>query len=65
MEKLKRFVAIKGLEEAFGEFLKNMAPKSIRKKMEEKKAILEAQKKQRKVGEQVMVGRKKKWQQKL
>lgn len=65
VEKLKRFVAIKGLEEAFKEFMKSMAPKSIKQKMEEKKAILEAQKKQRKVGEQVMVGRKKKWQQKL
>ena len=62
MEKLKRFVAIKGLEEAFGEFLKNMAPKSIRKKMEEKKAILEAQKKQRKVEEQEMGDRKRRWQ---
>ena len=62
VEKLKRFVAEQGLGEAFVEFVKSMAPKSIKQKMEEKKAILEEQKKQRKVEQQEMVDRKKRWQ---
>lgn len=62
VEKLKRFVTIKGLEEAFREFMKSMAPKTFKQKLEEKKAILEAQKKQRKVEEQEMGDRKRRWQ---
>ena len=65
VEKMKQFVAIKGLEEAFKEFLKSMAQKSIKQKMEENKAILEEQKKQRKVEEQEMGDRKRKWQQEI
>lgn len=62
MEKLKRFVAMKGLEEVFKEFVKSMAPKTFKQKLEEKKAMLEAQKKQRKVEEQEMGDRKRRWQ---
>ena len=62
VEKLKRFVTIKGLEEAFKEFLKSMAPKTFKQKLEEKKAILEAQKKQRRVEEQEMEDKKRRWQ---
>lgn len=62
VEKLKRFVAIQGLGEAFKEFVKSMAPKTFKQKLEEKKAILEAQKKQRKGEEQEMGDRKRRWQ---
>ena len=62
VEKLKRFVAMKGLEEAFREFVKSMAPKTFKQKLEEKKAMLEAQKKQRKVEEQEMGNWKRRWQ---
>lgn len=62
VEKMKKFVAMKGLGEAFGEFVKSMAPKTFKQKLEEKKVILEAQKKQRKVEEQEMGDRKRMWQ---
>ena len=65
VEKMKQFVAMKGLEEAFREFVESMAPKSIKQKIEEKKAILEEQKKQKKVEQQEIVERKRKWQQEL
>lgn len=62
MEKLKRFVAMKGLGEAFKEFVKSMEPKTFKQKLEEKRAILEQQKKQMKVEEQEVGNRKKQWQ---
>ena len=62
VEKLKRFVAMKGLGEAFKEFVKSMEPKTFKQKLEEKKAILEEQKKQRKVEGQEMGDRKRRWQ---
>lgn len=62
VEKLKRFVAIQGLGEAFKEFVKSMEPKTFKQKLEEKKEMLEAQKKQRKVEEQEMGDRKRRWQ---
>lgn len=65
VEKMKQFVAMKGLEEAFKEFVKSMVPKTFKQKLEEKKAILEVQKKQRKVEEQEMGDRKRRWQQEL
>ena len=37
VEKLKRFVASQGLGEAFVEFVKSLAPKSLKQRMEEKK----------------------------
>ena len=62
VEKLKRFVAIQGLGEAFKEFVKSMAPKTFKQKLEEKKVILEAQKKQKKVEEQQKRDGKRRWQ---
>ena len=62
VEKMKQFVAMKGLEEAFREFVKSMVPKTFKQKLEEKKEMLEAQKKQRKVEEQEMGDRKRRWQ---
>ena len=62
VEKLKQFVAIQGLGDAFKEFVKSMAPKTFKQKLEEKKAILEEQKKQRNVEEQEMGDRKRRWQ---
>lgn len=48
LDKVKRFLEIKGLEEAFSEFLKSFEPKSIKKEMAEKKEDLEEQNRQRK-----------------
>ena len=62
VEKLKQFVAMKGLGEAFKEFVKSMEPKTFKQKLEEKKAILEEQKKQRKVEEQEKRDGKRRWQ---
>ena len=62
MEKLKRFVAMKGLGEAFKEFVKSMEPKTFKQKLEEKRAILEQQKKQMKVEGQEIGNRKRRWQ---
>ena len=65
IEKLKQFVASRGLGEAFVEFVKSLAPKSIKQKLEEKKADAEEQNRQRKTTQREMTDKKKKLQQEL
>lgn len=48
IEKLKQFVAPRGLGEAFVEFVKSLAPKSFKQKLEEKKEDATEQNRQRK-----------------
>ena len=65
IEKLKQFVASRGLGEAFVEFVKSLAPKSFKQKLEEKKADVAEQNRQRKITQQEMLDKKKKWQQEM
>ena len=63
IEKLKQFVASRGLGEAFVEFVKSLAPKSFKQKLEEKKADVAEQNRLRKTTQQEMPDKKKKLQQ--
>lgn len=65
IEKLKQFVASRGLGEAFVEFVKSLAPKSFKQKLEEKKADAVEQNRQRKTAQQKMPDKKKKLQQEM
>ena len=65
IEKLKQFVVSRGLGEAFVEFVKSLAPKSFKQKLEEKKADVAEQNRQRKITQQEMLDKKKKWQQEM
>ena len=49
IEKLKQFVASRGLGDAFVEFAKSLAPKSFKRKLEEKKADAAEQNQQKKI----------------
>ena len=65
IEKLKQFLASRGLGDAFVEFVKSLAPKSFKKKLEEKKADAAEQNRQRKTTQQEMPDKKKKLQQEM
>ena len=65
IEKLKQFVASRGLGEAFVEFVKSLAPKSFKQKLEEKKADVAEQNRLRKTTQQEMPDKKKKLQQEM
>ena len=65
IEKMKQFVAARGLGEAFVEFAKSLAPKSFKQKLEEKKADAAKQNRQRKTAQQEMPDKKKKLQQEM
>ena len=65
IKKLKQFVAARGLGEAFVEFVKSLAPKSFKQKLEEKKADASEQNRQRKTTQQKMPDKKKKLQQEM
>ena len=65
IEKLKQFVAARGLGEAFVEFVKSLAPKSFKQKLEEKKVDAAEQNRQRKTTQREMPDKKKKLQQEM
>ena len=65
IKKLKQFVAARGLGEVFVEFVKSLAPKSFKQKLEEKKADAAEQNRQRKTTQQKMPDKKKKLQQEM
>ena len=65
IEKLKQFVESRGLGEAFVEFVKSLAPKSFKQKLEEKKADAAEQNRLRKTTQQEMPDKKKKMQQEM
>ena len=65
IKKLKQFVASRGLVEAFVEFVKSLAPKSFKQKLEEKKADAAEQNRQRKTTQREMTDKKKKLQQEM
>ena len=65
IEKLKQFVASRGLGEVFAEFVKSLAPKSFKQKLEEKKADVAERNQQRRTTQQKMPDKKKKLQQEM
>ncbi|MCM1499799.1 MAG: plasmid recombination protein [Clostridium sp.] len=65
VEKLKRFVVSRGLGEAFVEFVKSLAPKSMKQKLEEAKADSVAYNQQRKSSQQDVDRKNKQWQQEM
>ena len=65
VEKLKRFVASRGLGEAFVEFVKSLAPKTMKQKLEEAKEDAAVHNQQRKRSQQDIVRKNKQWQQEM
>lgn len=65
IEKLKRFIASQGLGEAFVEFVKSLAPKTLKQRLEEKKADVEKQSEQRKLEQHKLQDKKKYLQQEI
>ena len=65
VEKLKRFVASKGLGEAFVEFVKSLEPKTMKQKIEEAKDEAEEYNRQRKMNQQELIEKDKHWQQEM
>ena len=64
VEKLKRFVASRGLGEAFVEFVKSLAPKTMKQKLEDAKVDVVEHNRQRK-NPQVLLEKNKRWQQEM
>ena len=64
VEKLKRFVASRGLGEAFVEFVKSLAPKTMKQKLEDAKVDVVEHYRQRK-NPQVLLEKNKRWQQEM
>ena len=65
VEKLKQFVALWGLGEAFVEFVRSLAPKTMKQKMKEAKADAVEHNQQRKSSQQDVVRKNKQWQQEI
>ena len=65
VEKLKRFVASRGLEEAFVEFVKSLAPKTMKQRLEDAKSDAMEHNQQRKNNQQDIVKKNKQWQQEM
>ncbi len=65
VEKLKRFVAARGLEEAFVEFVKSLAPKTMKQRLEDAKSDAMEHNQQRKNNQQDIVKKNKQWQQEM
>lgn len=61
-EKLKRFVALRGLGEAFVEFVKSLAPKTMKQKSEDAKSESDTHNRQKETLERRQT-EKSKWQQ--
>ena len=64
VEKLKRFVASRGLGEAFVEFVRSLAPKTMKQKLEDAKVDADEHNRQRK-NPQVLLEKNKRWQQEM
>ncbi len=64
VEKLKKFVASRGLGEAFVEFIKSLAPKTMKQKLEDAKLDAVEHNRQRK-NQQVLPEKNKRWQQEM
>ena len=65
VEKLKRFVASRGLGEAFVEFVKSLEPKTMKQKLEDAKAYSAEQSRQRNAQRHELPEKGKQWQQEM
>ena len=65
VEKLKRFVASRGLGEAFVEFVKSLALKTMKQRLEDAKSEADAHKRQREMPERGQTEKSKRWQQEM
>ena len=65
IEKLKKFIALRGLGEAFVEFVKSLAPKTMKQKLEEAKVDAAEYNQQRKNSQQEIGRKNKQWQQEV
>ncbi len=65
VEKLKRFVASRGLGEAFVEFVRSLAPKTMKQRLEEAKTDAAEQNQQRKSSQKDFVRKNNQWQQEM
>lgn len=65
IEKLKRFVASRGLGEAFVEFVKSLALKTMKQRLEDAKSEADAHKRQREMPERGQTEKSKQWQQEM
>ena len=65
VEKLKRFVASRGLGEAFVEFVKSLAPKTMKQKLEDAKVDSAEQSRQRNAQRHELPEKGKQWQQEM
>ena len=65
VEKLKRFVTSRGLGEAFVEFVKSLAPQTMKQKLEEAKTDALEYNQQRKNNQQAVTRENKQWKQEL
>ena len=65
VEKLKRFVASRGLGEAFVEFVKSLAPKTMKQRLENAKSEADVHNRQREMPERGQTEKSKRWQQEI
>ena len=65
VEKLKRFVASRGLGEAFVEFVKSLAPKTMKQRLNDAKSEADVHNRQRKMPERGQTEKSKRWQQEM
>ena len=65
IEKLKKFIASRGLGEAFVEFVKMLAPKTMKQKLEEAKTDAVEHNQQRKISQQDKARKNRQWQQEM
>ena len=65
VEKLKHFVASRGLGEAFVEFVKSLAPKTMKQRLENAKSEADVHNRQREMPERGQTEKSKRWQQEI
>ena len=65
VEKLKRFVASKGLGEAFVEYVRSLAPKTMKQRLEDARSEADVHNRQRKMLERGQIEKSKQWQQEM
>ena len=65
IEKLKRFVISKGLGEAFAEYVRSLASKTMKQRLEDARSEADAHNRQRKLSERGKMEKSKQWQQEM
>ena len=65
VEKLKRFVASKGLGEAFAEYVRSLAPKTMKQRLADARSEADAHNRKKKLLERGKTEKSKKWQQEI